>query len=148
MTIIAWDGKTLAADRQATSGYIKVGTTKIVKCPTTGRLIGSAGGMGSAQLMMQWILDGEDMSKYPPCQNDKDDWARIIIVNPDGTLNEYERLPKKLVLQPIEGYHAIGIGREVALGALAMGADARTAVAIASTYVDGCGLGIDTLTLD
>lgn len=57
----------------------------------------------------------------------------------------YERQPFSLTIEM--PHHAIGIGRECAIGAMAMGASAYRAVEIASGLIDGCGGGIDTLTL-
>ena len=41
-----------------------------------------------------------------------------------------------------------GDGQEVAMGALAMGADAIKAVEITSKYCDSCGCGIDAYNLE
>ena len=148
MTIIVWDGKTLAADRQMTSGYVKAGALKITKCVNTGRLIGASGNWNASVAMINWVLAGEDITKFPPSQNDKDDWARVLIIEPDKSIWEYERYPVRTRTFPLSTFHAIGSGREVAYGALEMGADAVTAVQIASKYVEGCGCGVDTLTLE
>lgn len=45
----------------------------------------------------------------------------------------------------VKAFHAIGSGRGEALGAMAMGADARRAVEIASRLNVGCGLGVDVI---
>jgi hypothetical protein len=42
----------------------------------------------------------------------------------------------------------MGAGRDAAMGALRMGADAKTAVEVANELCTACGLGVDTLRFD
>lgn len=56
----------------------------------------------------------------------------------------YEREPHPFEIE--EPFYAFGSGMDIAIGALAMGANAIKAVEIASRYSSHCGNGIDTLT--
>ena len=63
MTIIAWDGKTLAADKAASNcGYLRT-VTKIYRVPSG--LVGFAGDGSRAFALLQWFRDGCDPAKYP-----------------------------------------------------------------------------------
>lgn len=92
MTVIAWDGKTLAADRQITSGYTK--NKRITKIRKYGNVLCG--------------VTGE--TKYP--RDERTSW---------------------------------GSGKELALGAMAAGADAKKAAEIACEYDLYCGGGVDVV---
>lgn len=139
MSVIAWDGKTLAADRQATNCDMRAPITKIWRGPH-GAAIGITGDMARGLLLRKWFEDGADLARYP-IDNNCDDWARLIVASSSGLVC-YERLPVPL---PVEStFLAFGSGRDYAMGAMAMGADARQAVEVASRFCTGCGLGIDS----
>jgi hypothetical protein len=141
MTVIAWDGRTLAADKMACCGDTAVTCTKIRRVDE--KLFAWCGGRGEGMALVEWYLAGADKDKYPEFQK-SDDWARLVVATASGVVF-YEKVPEP---QPCEDpYGAWGSGREVALGALAMGADARHAVEIASTHVHTCGLGVDVFEL-
>lgn len=139
MSTVAWDGKILAADKQATVAELARSCSKIRKLPN-GDILAVTGTLGPCLIMMQWYEDGADISTYPPCQKEKDDWGRLIVAKPTGEILEYEQYP--VVMMPDPGKHAWGSGRDYALGAMAMGANAIQAVEIASRFDvnTGCGL--------
>ena len=125
MTCIAWDGKTLAADRQGTSDSIAIPVTKIHRIPS-GAIIASAGSLERGLDLKRWYQEGSNPEKWPAYQKD-DDWNDLIVVD-HGKIFHYEKLP---VPQPVESkFMAWGSGRDIAMGAMAMGADARKAVSI------------------
>ena len=139
MTCIAWDGKTLAADRQGTNNGLKISCTKIKRIKG-GAVVAFTGELEKGIELAKWLEDGEDPSKWPSYQG-ADDWTRMIVAK-DGHIFIYEQRP---VPQPVEDkFAAWGSGRDFAIGALAMGADARTAVRIASEFNVGSGMGIDS----
>jgi ATP-dependent protease HslVU (ClpYQ) peptidase subunit len=140
MSVIVWDGKTLAADCQVSYGATACKVSKIRRLKD-GTIIASCGKECSGELMAQWYEQGADLSKYPVCQTDEDDWSRLIVVLPNGQVFCYEKYP---VAVPVRQFPmAWGSGQDFALGALAMGADARKAVEIASQFSTDCGLGIE-----
>ena len=144
MTVIAWDGKTLAADKQATQSDMRRAVKKILKIK--GNLLGASGDWDRAQEMFDWFAQGADREKYPWFQKEDDKWVGMLVITPDRRILKYERSPIPIDFS-LEGVYAFGSGRDYAYGAMAMGANARKAVLIASRYDTGCGLGVDTLTL-
>lgn len=141
MTVIAWDGTTLAADKRAVcNGFIRT-TTKIKRIRDM--LVGCAGDLGVAAAMMAWIERGCDESKYPDSQKDTDDMVSTIIIWPDKTIWRYEITPFPFRIE--DTVFAIGSGRDYAIGAMSRGATAKEAVFAASLYDIYCGNGIDEL---
>lgn len=144
MSVIAWDGHTLAADKLASFGTTKHTTVKIFR--VRDGLAGYAGMADFGEQVLAWYQDGAEPSEFPRSQRDKDDWAGLIVVKADGPILRYERTP-----YPIKFYDrhfAIGSGREFALAAMYLGCDARRAVEVACALDTGCGNGIDTLSLE
>jgi ATP-dependent protease HslVU (ClpYQ) peptidase subunit len=145
MSIIVWDGKTLAADCQVSYGGTACKVSKIRRLKN-GAIIAMTGGECSGEMMAQWYEQGANLSNYPACQTDKDDWSRLIVVMPSGLLFCYERYPVAVPVRQVP--MAWGSGQDFALGALAMGADARKAVEIASQFSTDCGLGVEAIEVE
>lgn len=143
MSIIVWDGKTLAADKQATNSGLKHTCTKIFKIG--GDLVGFSGDLGYIGGMKHWLEAGAEPQAFPDHQKDKDDWVGTLVVKPDGRILKYERCAYPIDFSQNK-FMCIGSGRDFAYGALEMGADAVRAVEVASRYEAFCGLGVDTLT--
>lgn len=143
MSVIAWDGKTLAADKRACNGTLIRTCTKIFR--VYGNLIGYAGDAPFGESMRHWIASGEKPEDFPDSQRDKEDWAGVLIIRPNGQIQKYERTPHPLTFE--DQFFAIGSGRDFALAAMHLGLDAKQAVEVAIHFDSGCGNGIDTLTL-
>lgn len=146
MTVVVWDGRTLAADREAGTQYLRYSRTKKIKRLENGNLIGWAGDAGIVRELLAWYEGGADPDGFPSeCRPGKSDSARLMVITKDGVIQVYETSP-----YPIEflgPYHAIGAGTEAALAVLLLGHDSLTAVGIASQVCQGCGLGVDSLEL-
>lgn len=142
MSVIAWDGETVVADRQMAVDGLRQTTSKLRRLKT-GEVIGWVGGYENGLAVAQWYEDGADPERWPECQGDKEDWASLVVFRPDGSAIEFERLP--IAQTVMEKFFAWGTGRDLAIGAMAAGADPRDAVAIANRYSTSCGLGIDIM---
>lgn len=142
MTVIAWDGKTLAADRRACLGNMHRSIHKLHRVGEA--LAASAGDSDAAQELIAWLSAGADPEKFPPSQRDKDNWASLLLVWPDGSLWRYERTPYPAKFPPQQ--FAIGSGRDFALAAMWCGKSAAEAVDVACRFDSSCGNGVDTLT--
>lgn len=146
MTVIVWDGKTLATDKAATDGAAQWLTTKAWyhALPVEGRVILSgAGPLQTILQMRNWVLGGMLQNEFPSAQLSPH-FCHFVIVSPSG-LRRYEQGPL-----PIDHGHdkcAFGEGKDFAYGALAMGATAGQAVEIANQHSPHCGLGVATYTL-
>lgn len=124
MTTICWDGETLAADSQSTTGSTRGKAVKIAK-NKAGFLVAGAGEFAVVKHWMRWVLNGMLVDDQPQTAAKSD----IVIIEPRGRAVMFcgnaisQPLPRK--------QWAWGSGSDYALGAMAMGADARQAVAVA-----------------
>lgn len=142
MTTIAWDGKTLAADRRIDfDGVSDVETTKILK-RRDGALCGTSGAVSLGAAFKRWFLKGEKGER--PVLSANGERANGLIIRPNG----------QLVVHDINGwyeaqakFYANGSGWELAMGAMHAGATAEQAVAIAAKLDGRTGGDIDTLEL-
>lgn len=141
MTVIAWDGKTLAADKRACYGGTPRTVTKVHNI--NGLLVGGSGETSFIGNMLEWIRNGRDPATFPASQRDKDDWQPMLVIELDGTPSVYERTPHPVRFE--DRYCAIGSGRDFAMAALYLGKSAREAVEVACALDTGCGNGIDSL---
>lgn len=143
MSVIAWDGHTLAADKRACLGTLIRTTTKIFRIGDS--LAGYAGSADQGEEMLAWLRNGAEIDRFPASQRDEDGWASVIVVSPGGKILKYERTPHPLQFEDL--HFALGCGRDFALAAMYLGCDARRAVEVTCALDNGCGNGVDTLTL-
>lgn len=140
MTVIAWDGKILAADKQATYGDLIRKSTKIFDLGSD-EYLALCGTIGNGLTLLDWYKQGAEIEKWPKELQNGDDWCQLIIASKNG-VKYTDRQPYFQKLE--DPFMAWGRGCEVAVGALAMGADAIKAVEIAIQFCEGCGCGIDS----
>lgn len=137
MSVVAWDGKTVAADKQSTNGNRAVLCTKVRELED-GTVLAAVGDHEESQILMDWYCAGGVKEDWPAFQKDES-FTTLIIINSKEAY-QYQAYPR---LQRIEaGFFAWGDGAPVALGAMAAGADARRAVEITCEYNIFCGQGI------
>ena len=142
MSVIVWDGTTLAADKRACLGSLIMTTTKIFRSGDA--LAAYAGDADGGEEMLAWFGAGRDPEKFPASQREKDTWNGLLVVLPDGNLWQYERTPYPVKFPPQR--FAIGSGRDFALAAMHCGKTASEAVEVACVFDNGCGNGVDVLT--
>lgn len=138
MSIVAWDGKTLAADRMALFGDTQMPFSKIRRLEDC--VVAWVGRLEHGAVLLEWIAGRHE---WPAFQNE--DHFTTLIVAKTNLCHFYEQSPIPITVE--NPFMAWGIGREVAIGAMAMGADARKAVELASIYCSGCGFGVDAFDL-
>lgn len=137
MTTIAFDGTTLAADRKMGNRY---NVQKIFKVPD-----GYAAGCGNYDYVIEiieWLANGSDREKMPNLPDGTE--ADVIIVSPKGRVS-WLTWPFLRPQRLSETKVAYGSGSDIALGAMAAGATARQAVAIACRFDQHTGGGIDVV---
>lgn len=145
MTVIAWDGRTLAADKQATAGNMKRTATKILR--VTDGLVALSGDAAHAHAhaVLGWFQGVRDPRDFPREQcPDKAGhvtyFTRDGVFLYDGTGHGYrEKIDCSFI--------AFGCGRDYAMAAMYLGCDARRAVEVACEFDAFCGMGIDVLEL-
>ena len=144
MTVIAWDGKTLAADKQATNNNLKRTVTKIRRVKEC--LIFSSGDFDSCVQLMDWYERGCDPTNWPAFQGVKDEATNLYFITKHGRVGAYER--RSLPFFYEDKFFACGSGRDYAITAMHCGKSAIEAVEIACRFDVSCGMGIDFLTLE
>ena len=138
MSIVAWDGKILAADKLVVSGELRSSGTKIVRLET-GEILAWTGECGGGMALVHWFKHGRLKEDWPEMQKTPD-WTRLIVAD-ESIAYFYEREPfPQIVADP---FMAWGNGRDYAIGAMAMGADAKQAVEVANRFCISCGGGVD-----
>lgn len=139
MTTVAWDGETMSADTLATDawGMKEEVRNKILR--GSDFLLGCAGEHGQ---IMRWWRSVEQMSAndllmagYFPYEKDTNDPALMLVCANGGLYRHTSGIFTKLS----RNYHAIGSGRDYALGAMHFGADSISAVRVAIEFDNGTG---------
>lgn len=136
MSVIAFDGKMVAADRRAVCQGVSTTATKLFREPD-GTILGYVGATDEGLLKVGWYRDGADPEDFPEPLED-DDFAYLFVVA-GGKFFRYERGP--VPIENEDSFCAFGSGGPVAMGAMALGASALQAVEAASRLVPGCGNG-------
>lgn len=163
MTVIAWDGTTLAADRLVCHAYLKYASTKVfaVNGPRGRALVGFAGSGSRVGAMLDWYMSGADPATYP--KRDAEDNSVMVCVErfqepigapridggPYMTGTRLRRYEGTGYAYPIESpLYADGSGQDVALAAMHCGRDAVQACELAGELLASCGLGVDAVRFD
>jgi len=140
MTVIAWDGKTLAADKQYTNAGIRRTGTKIFRLRDG--LAAICGRASESLEMLEWLRGERKPESFPAvCRNSDDS---LVVVVAGGKVYSYENTPYPMVYE--DPFFAAGSGRDYAMAAMHCGKTAAEAVDIACLYESGCGMGIDVMT--
>ena len=144
MTIICWDGTTLAADKlNWTAGTIAT-ICKIRKI--RGELYGISGKTVLANIIWKWIENGMKEKEMPTSQQDGEKSVTIMKIDKDRKIWIYEHSITPWHCE--DSFFCIGGGCDLGMGAMAAGATAAQAVEIGIKFNALCGKGVDTLTFD
>lgn len=151
MSIIVWDGTTLAADQAMWLNNVKYKVQKIRKIYLSG--IGQTwlvGGVGNASFVNAGFRYFEsNFSKtlkpdYKEHDNIKASDCYLIAIRPDKKIFLYDAIFNPIEI--LDNKTALGGASEVAIGALEAGASAKEVVEICIRKTDYAGLGVDELT--
>lgn len=144
MTTVAWDGRTLAADRQITYGNTRAAGRKLYDC---GNYVYAASGSAfEAELIAAWLRNGARPTSRVRLEDEEGHRCGIVIRKADGLAFVAQGRVVVLVGHrpaPI----ACGSGCDFALAAMAMGESAVQAVRFAERFDVYTGLGVDRWTL-
>lgn len=147
MTVIAWDGRNLAADKRMNAGTGNpLATITKIRRLASGSLVGWCGGLSFCQAIVAWLEAGGDPTAIEETWFEHEELAgQVLFIAPDRTILLYEHA------FPIEienKFYAMGTGGAYATAAMHLGHDAVEAVKVACVYDSGCGNGVDVLTLE
>lgn len=141
MTTIAFDGKTLAADTQATGQYLLQRPARKVR--SHGAVAWAVAGYeANIETFSDWIKNGRPEQK--PQLAGADDFCALVIE--EGHCVSYQT--GGLVRLKAGTPAAIGSGAEIAMGAMMAGADARQAVRIAIKLDPYTGGRVDAIDIE
>lgn len=132
MTTIAFDGKTMAADRQVST--FRGSVAKIHRL-ADGSLYGASGKFDETVAVLAWLAGGEK----PKIE----EHIHAIVVAPSGKFHTYEKL--LVALPAASSFMAVGSGRDFAMAAMHLGKSAAEAVKIAHLFDTDTGPDVDTL---
>lgn len=142
MTVIVFDGTTLAADKAASCMGYATTVTKIYRVP--GGLVGLAGDGDYAMLLLDWFRRGRNAETFPKGQEDNDTSA--VFIDDARRIFSYGKTGFPQLCE--DKVYAMGHGRDFALAALYLGCDARTSVEVTCALDALCGNGVDVLTFE
>ena len=144
MTTIAWDGQTMAADKGHWFGNIVVPICKVFLIHHEGNRC-AVSGAGTARFVLEgihWLAADPVLREQTPPFLGED--GQILLGNDHGELYVFEgRMQQTKLNVP---FFAIGGGAEMAMGALAAGANAKKAVEIVIQYGPSAVNGVDVIT--
>jgi 20S proteasome alpha/beta subunit len=145
VTVIAFDGRTLAADKRAVQAGHAFPVQKVFRLDRD-RLAGVSGNLGRAMAVVDWLRTARPDPDAFPGSDKEDEYVQVMVVHRDGRIRVYENTPHPFAVD--RPFHAIGSGRDFAIVALHLGHTAVEAVAVTAEYASGCGNGCDALTFE
>jgi ATP-dependent protease HslVU (ClpYQ) peptidase subunit len=142
MTIVAYDGRTMAADKRAQTDGAHFTVTKVRRI--RGCLVGASGDSNRARELVAWFERGASLTNDRPSKEVFDS-VRMLVVDPKGRIWNYDSGPHATEFE--DRFVAIGSGRDFALMAMHLGKSAFEAVRLTCELSIDCGNGIDALEL-
>lgn len=139
MSVLVWDGATLACDCSANDGAVRYSIDKMwrVQDGKGGYVyMGGVGAVHDISVMKEWAMGGRVPDKFPNVSNS----CTFVIVTISTGLIRYTTKPVGIV----HGFNkcAFGSGRDFAYGALHHGANAVDAVRAAIRFSQTCGANV------
>ena len=114
MTVIAYDGKSVAADRMSVSNGLAREAKKLFKLED-GTVIAVTGDHPLSLELMSWYANGRQEGKCP-CNRDKDNYGSIVVFDANGKVWYYENCAQPFEI--LDKFTAWGCGRDYAVAAL------------------------------
>ena len=146
MTCIAWDGKTLAADKAYEfydfSARIE---SKIIKINSTHGLEGWAVGAGTASNVVgfcDWVNSGANLQDYSNYIRSDNGNFSALIISKSGDATLYCNAPHGV---KVKAPFALGTGMDFALAAMYLGKTAEEAVQVAAELAVGVSKEYDSV---
>lgn len=143
MTVIAYDGLTVAADKQASDHDFMTTVTKLRRHGD--EVLAFVGNADAGLAMMAWYMSERDPASFPNKGLSDDSTAWLYVFRRGANVQCYQRMPVPIIFE--DPIFACGSGRAAAMAALVAGVDARRAIEITCQVLEGCGRGIDVMEL-
>lgn len=145
MSTIAWDGVTLAGDKQSSNGYSISTVRKVFKLKNGMGLIGMCGKLDQMPILLDWFENGCVAESWPAFQR-REDQCVILHITPDGKCYRFNSCEIGYEIE--DKFIAIGSGSDFAIAALYLGENAVDAVKVAAKFNPSTGNLVDFVTLD
>ncbi len=147
MTILAWDGTTLAADKMATNNGVASTVTKIFQLDKD-RIIGISGHLTRGLELVDWLAKNGTPESFP--KGTDGEWFCALLIQrlPLNRIYVYKYEGRATCYRIHDTYTAAGSGRDFALMAMHLGKTAREAVELTCELSTECGCGVDTLSFN
>lgn len=149
MTVIAYDKKTLVADKQATLGNMKFAVTKISKIGDWA--VGFAGTASDGLKFVEWFKGINSKAKvkpdYPFDSESDADFQVLCINTKTKEVWYYDDTSQGTHIKVEQDYFAIGSGATFAITSMFLNKTAKEAVEITSVLCPDCGEGLDVIEL-
>jgi ATP-dependent protease HslVU (ClpYQ) peptidase subunit len=132
MTTVAYDGESMSADTQATSGNRSFKSQKMFSLDD-GSVVGFSGPCGLNVQLLNWFNTGMIPEEYPEdCKGKTEPYCFALHVRPDKSIWQYDSGPYPYLIMDKQA--AIGSGADFAIAAMACGKDSSEAVKIAALF--------------
>jgi hypothetical protein len=131
MTVIAWDGTTLAVDSQMTTVNRRTFTDKLFKHKD--EVLAITGNLDVCAALVAWYKGG-NVESFPPMNEDNKSY---LVVARKGEVEYYGETPYPVKIN--DRFFALGSGADFAISAMHCGKSAVEAVEIACLYDIHCG---------
>jgi hypothetical protein len=144
MSVVAWDGNILAADRMGVNGNLKILLPKI-KILKNKDVVAWVGDYPCGLMLADWYESGAKKENWPEFKDDQ--FATLIVLKTkEKTLETYTDYP---IAEPVyDKLMAWGSGRDFALTAMYLYKTAPMAVNIAARFDSSCGNGVECYDID
>ena len=142
MTVVAFDGRYVAADRMISNDSGMHGTSRKINVWKDEVLV-TTGAADHGEALLIWYKDGKKPDAFPRETHNKD--ASLYIFKLNAPVMCFQCWPAPVIFTMTE--FAAGCGTEVARTAMYLGRDAREAAKITCELNVYCGGGIDYVDL-
>jgi hypothetical protein len=143
VTVIAYDGRYVAADRLITNDSGMQGVTqKLVVWEQ--QVLATCGAADHGEALIIWFKDGKNPKAFPSAPQGAKD-AYLYVFQKDAPVMCFQTWPAPVLFPMCE--FAAGCGSEIARTAMHLGRDARQAVLVANELNCYCGGGVDFVDL-
>lgn len=143
MTVIAFDGRRVAADKLSSLAGTKYTTTKLYRHGC--KVIALAGTAWHGMEMLLWLKSGAVPDRCPTNKDDKTN-AHMYVFELGKPVLVYEGSAIPHMIE--DRFFAEGTGKDIALAAMHLGRSASEAVELAIKLDTHCGMGIDVIDLE
>jgi hypothetical protein len=143
VTVIAYDGRYVAADRRVTTDSGMIGVSCKLDIHEQ-QVLTTCGPSDHGEALVIWFKDGKNPAAFPfPKHGERE--AYLYVFGKDQPVMCFQTWPAPVLFAMRE--FAAGTGGDVARTALHLGRDAREAVRLANELNCYCGGGVDYIDL-